>query len=148
MGGLKFILNENSFIFIERFLNIKTKKNNNGENMTSIMKEFRDEDRNKIEYERNENEISVFLETSSFNNYYVWIDKKGTFSSKYSPRSGDCIAKANLANTLIIKYDYNSIKKFVENDSKSKEKIFDYLYNMVFKFLKVADINTEEDIWD
>jgi len=116
--------------------------------MTNIMKEFRDEERNKIEYERSENEISVLLITCSFNNYYVWIEKKGNFSCKYAPRSGDCIAKANLANTLIIKYDYNSIKKFVEDEAKSKEKIFDYLYTMVFKFLKVADINTEEDIWD
>jgi len=116
--------------------------------MTNIMKEFRDEERNKIEYERSENEISVLLETGSFNNYYVWIDKKGNFSCKYLPRSGDGIAKANLTNSLISKYNYDSIKKFAENDSKSKEKIFDYLYNMVFKFLKVADINTEEDIWD
>jgi len=117
-------------------------------NMTSIMKEFRDEERNKIEYESSENEISVLLETGSFNNYYVWIDKKGTFSCKYATRSGDAIAKANLTNSLISKYNYDSIRKFVENDSKSKEKIFEYLYTMVFKFLKVADINTEEDIWD
>jgi len=123
-------------------------RNDNGENMTNVMKEFRDEERNRIEYERSENEISVSLETGSFDNYYVWIDKKGTFSCKYVPRSGDGVAKVNLANTLIIKYDHNSIKNFVEDESKSKEKIFDYLYTMVFKFLKVADINTEEDIWD
>jgi len=116
--------------------------------MTNTMKEFRDEERNKIEYERSENEISVLLETGSFNNYYVWIDKKGTFSCKYNPRSGDGLGKVNLTNSLISKYNYDSIRKFVENDSKSKEKIFDYLYNMVFKFLKVVDITTEEDIWD
>ena len=116
--------------------------------MTNTMKEFRDEERNKIEYERSENEISVSLETGSFDNYYVWIGKKGTFSCKYVPRSGDGVAKSNLTNSLISKYNYDSIKKFVENDSKSKEKIFDYLYTIIFKFLKVADINAEEDIWD
>jgi len=116
--------------------------------MISITKELRDEVRNKIEYERNENEISVFLKTGSFNNYYLWIEKKGNFDCKYLPRSGGGIAKANLTNTLISKYNYESIKKFVEDESKSKEKIFDYLYTMVFKFLKVADITTEEDIWD
>jgi len=116
--------------------------------MTNVMKEFRDEDRNKIEYERSENEISIFLETGSFNNYYVWIDKKGNFSCKYAPRSGDGLGKVNLTNTLISKYNYEAIKRFVEDETKSKEKIFDYLYTMVFKFLKVADISTEEYIWD
>jgi len=79
-------------------------------------------------------------------NYVAVIYKNGTFDYKYSNIfSGDKIAKEGLNNTLSDKYNYDTIKNFVEIKKKSKLKISDFLYRIVHELSKVAGVDAVFD---
>jgi hypothetical protein len=73
--------------------------------------------------------------------YSVSIYKDGTFDYERYASYGVKEVKEGLKNTLIGKYNYNSIKSFIENGNHSNRKILDYLYRVVMDLSKVVHAN-------
>jgi len=72
--------------------------------------------------------------------YSITIYKNGTFDYKTSASYRVVEAKKDLKNPLINKYNYNSIKDFVENGNHSGRKILDYIYLLIADFSKIDAI--------
>jgi len=91
-------------------------------------------------YARDPDKIKISFSNEAVN-YVAVIYKDGTFDCKYSNVfSGDKVAKEGLNNTLVDQYNYESIKRFVEDEKHSKEKISDYLYDVISEILRIAGI--------
>jgi len=96
-------------------------------------------------YVRDPDKIKISFSGEAVN-YVVVIYKNGTFDYRYSNIfSGDKIPKEGLNNTLSDKYNYDTIKNFVENKRNSKRKISDFLYHIVYELSKVARVNAVFD---
>ena len=96
-------------------------------------------------YVRDSDKIKISFSGEAVN-YVAVIYRNGTFDYKYINRfSEDNITKEGLNNTLSDKYNYETIKNFVEIKKNSKRKISDYLYNVVYELSKVADIDAVFD---
>jgi len=93
-------------------------------------------------YARTNDKIEISY-SGWINYYFLVIYKNGKFDyeetlfNSYSDKE----IKKGLKNTLIDKYNYNSIKDFVENGNHSSRKVLDYLYRVVIDFSKVAHNN-------
>jgi len=78
--------------------------------------------------------------------YIATIYKNETFDYKYTNLfDNDMIIKEGLKNTLSDKYNYDTIKKFVESKKNSKRKISDFLYRVVYELSKVAGVDAVFD---
>ena len=96
-------------------------------------------------YVRDPDKIKISFSGEAVN-YVAVIYKNGTFDYKYSNLfSGDKITKEGLNNKLSDIYDYDSIKKFVENKRNSKSKISELLYHVVYELSKVAGVDAVFD---
>jgi len=96
-------------------------------------------------YVRDPDKIKISFSGEAVN-YVATIYKNGTFDYKYSNLfSGDKITKEGLDNKLSDIYDYDSIKKFVENKRNSKSKISELLYHVVYELSKVAGVDAVFD---
>ena len=96
-------------------------------------------------YTRDPDKIRISFSGEAVN-YVAVIYKNGTFDYKYSNLfSGDNITKKGLNNKLSDIYDYDSIKKFVENKRNSKSKISELLYHVVYELSKVAGVDAVFD---
>jgi len=96
-------------------------------------------------YVRDSDKIKISFSGEAVN-YVAVIYKNGTFDYKYSNLfSGDKITKEGLNNKLSDIYDYDSIKKFVENKRNSKSKISELLYHVVYELSKVAGVDAVFD---
>ena len=96
-------------------------------------------------YVRDPDKIKISFSGEAVN-YVATIYKNGTFDYKYSNLfSEDRVTKEGLNNTLADKYNYDSIKKFVETKKNSKRKISDFLYHVVYELSKVAGVDAVFD---
>jgi len=96
-------------------------------------------------YVRDPDKIKISFSGEAVN-YVAVIYKNGTFDYKYSNLfSGDNIIKEGLNNKLSDKYNYDTIKNFVERKRNSKSKISEFLYNVVYELSKVAGIDAVFD---
>jgi len=96
-------------------------------------------------YVRDSDKIKISFSGKAVN-YVAIIYKNGTFDYKYSNLfSGDKITKEGLNNTLSDKYNYDSIKNFVEKKRNSKSKVSEFLYNVVYDLSKVAGVDAVFD---
>jgi len=96
-------------------------------------------------YVRDTDKIKIYFSGEAVN-YVATIYKNGTFDYKYSNLfSGDKIIKEGFNNKLSDKYDYDKIKKFVENKRNSKSKISELLYNVVYELSEVAGVDAAFD---
>jgi len=96
-------------------------------------------------YVRDQDKIRISFSGEAVN-YVATIYKNGTFDYKYSNLfSEDKIIKEGLNNKLSDIYDYDSIKKFVENKRNSKSKISELLYQVVYELSKVAGVDAVFD---
>ena len=96
-------------------------------------------------YVRDPDKIKISFSGEAVN-YVVVIYRNGTFDYKYINRfSEDNITKEGLNNTLSGKYNYDSIKNFVEKKRNSKSKVSEFLYNVVYDLSKVAGVDAVFD---
>jgi len=70
--------------------------------------------------------------------YFVVIYKDGTFDYERYASYGVKEVKEGLKNTLINKYNYNSIKDFVEKGNHSGRKNLDYIYRLIMDLSSVV----------
>ena len=70
--------------------------------------------------------------------YFAVIYKDGTFDYERYASYGVKEVKKELKNPLINKYNYKSIKDFVEKGNHSGRKILDYIYLLIADFSKIA----------
>jgi len=73
--------------------------------------------------------------------YSITIYKNGTFDYETSASYRVVEAKKDLKNPLINKYNYNSIKDFVEKEKHSSRKVMDYLYRLIMDLSGVVHNN-------
>jgi len=96
-------------------------------------------------YVRDSDKIKISFSGEAVN-YVAVIYRNGTFDYKYINRfSEDNITKEGLNNTLSDKYNYDSIKNFVEKKRNSKSKISEFLYSVVYDLSKVAGVDAVFD---
>ena len=96
-------------------------------------------------YVRDSDKIKISFSGEAVN-YVAVIYRNGTFDYKYINRfSEDNITKEGLNNTLSDKYNYDSIKNFVEKKRNSKSKVSEFLYNVVYDLSKVAGVDAVFD---
>jgi len=96
-------------------------------------------------YVRDTDKIKISFSGEAVN-YVAVIYKNGSFDYRYSNVfSGDKVVKEGLNNTLSEKYNYDTIKKFVESKRNNKSKISEFLYNVVYELSNVAGIDTTFD---
>jgi len=70
--------------------------------------------------------------------YSITIYKNGTFDYERYASYGVKEAKEGLKNTLVDKYNYKSIKDFVEKGNHSSRKILDYIYRVIMDLSSVV----------
>jgi len=73
--------------------------------------------------------------------YSITIYKNGTFDYERYASYGVKEGKKGLKNPLINKYNYNSIKDFVEKGKHSSRKVMDYLYRLIMDLSGVVHNN-------
>jgi len=96
-------------------------------------------------YVRDNNKIKISFSGEAVN-YVAVIYKNGNFDYRYSNVfSGDKVAKEGLNNTLSEKYNYDTIKKFVESKRNNKSKISEFLYNVVYELSSIAGVDVVFD---
>jgi len=73
--------------------------------------------------------------------YSITIYKNGTLDYERYASYGTKEVKEGLKNPLIDKYNYNSIKNFVEKGKHNSRKVMDYLYNLIMDLSSVVHNN-------
>jgi len=101
-------------------------------NKTGIIKneaEFSFED-TKAHYLRTDDMIKISYSGWMYR-YSITIYKNGTFDYETYASYRVVEVKKDLKNPLIDKYNYKSIKDFVENGNHTNRKILDYIYRLI-----------------
>jgi len=108
-----------------------------------VAKEFRAKDHNAF-YFRYESAIDVSVVLGRYKIINTTIYKNGTFDLKIVKGPIDKEVKKGLKNTLIKRYNYDSIMDSFENKRKSDLQNFNYIYNLIHKFFKIAGVDLAE----
>jgi len=108
-----------------------------------VAKEFRTKDNTSF-YFRYESAIDVSVVLGRYKVINATIYKNGTFDLKIVRGPTDEKVKKGLKNTLIRRYNYDSIMDSFENKRKSDLQNFNYIYNLIHKFFKIAGVDLAE----